>query len=254
VTALLGNVLIDVAVSLVGPITVWAWLHRRDLSLLASAIRPGLRVRVSAAALLRIYEDDGYILFSSRNRPGSYGPIGGVIKYRLASRNELERFGFREETRRHPDMRYDLRGFLPARSLARFVRWWRSGSGRENSTECLRRELTKACAGLPALAVPLDQLSFVPVRTALDGPLKVAAQAYRQFRLLEVCDLDLGAPGAALLRQRLLDLAADPAWPQVIRVTIADIEYGRWKECYIQPQSAFLFGGRRLNADIPMLR
>jgi 8-oxo-dGTP pyrophosphatase MutT (NUDIX family) len=243
-------------VSALGSGAAVLWLHRRRLRLLLSALRPCRRIRVSAAVLLRVQDDGGYVLFHSPRRPGSYGPPGGVAKYSTGARPDLERLGFHEEPRSQPDMRHDLRGFVPSRTLAGFARWWSMGEGRESPAECLRRELHEELAevGHADHGVDLTSVDFVAIRTVLDGPYRVPGQAYRQLRLLEVCDLDPTSSGAAELRRLLLDFAEEPLDEGIIRVSAFDIEYGRRDRYYIQPQSAFLFGERRLNADLPMLR
>ncbi|MFD4277779.1 hypothetical protein R2B67_03200 [Streptomyces cyaneofuscatus] len=253
---MLEEILAGLVVSLLGSGAAVLWLHRRRLRLLLPVLRSADRMRVSAAVLLRVQDDGGYVLFHSPRRPGSYGPPGGVAKYSAGARRELERLGFHEEPRSHPDMRHDLRGFVPARALAGFARWWSRGDGRESAAECLRRELDEELAevGHAHHGVDLTGVDFTPVRTVLDGPHRVPGQPYRQLRLIEVCDLDPASPGATGLLRLLLELAGDPADEGIIRASVFDIEYGRRDRCYIQPQSAYLFGERRLNADLPMMR
>lgn len=253
---MLEEILTGLIVSVICSGAAGLWLHRHRLRLLLPALRPARRMRVSAAVLLRVQDDGGYVLFHSPRRPGSYGPPGGVAKYAAGARPTLERLGFHEEPRSQPNMRHDLRGFVPSRALAAFARWWAKGEGRESAADCLRRELDEELAevGHPDHGIDLSTVDFVAVRTVLDGPHRVPGRSYRQLRLMEVCDLDPASSGAAGLRRQLLDFAEDPADEGVIRVSADDVEYGRRDACYIQPQSAYLFGARRLNADLPILR
>src|SRR5262245_40217381 len=94
------------------------WRHRDHLSLLRVTLWPRGQVRVSFAALLRIKDDDRYVLVGASTRPGFLGPPGGVVKYR-GSAATLDRLGFHEQRTGgyRADRRDDLRGLVPARSL-----------------------------------------------------------------------------------------------------------------------------------------
>ncbi|MFH0173789.1 hypothetical protein ACIA6D_17475 [Streptomyces cacaoi] len=253
--AVVSELVLGLTVSLIGVVASQLWRSRGHLSLLSSAMRPG-RIRVSVAAVLRVQRDDTYILFHSTRRPGSYGPPGGALKYRPSGRQELDRLCFQEEPRPTATASEDLRGFIPARSLPGFVRWWRSGTGRESASEGLRRELAEELTevGHSELAAGVAELSFVAVRTVMDGPMPVLPHRYRQVRFLEVCDLDLGATAALALRQALFQLGESAVESKVICARSVDIEHGRLDHYYIGAHSSFLFGARRLNADLPSLR
>ncbi|WP_178379942.1 hypothetical protein [Cryptosporangium aurantiacum] len=211
-------------------------------------------VRISTAALLRVRDDDRFILFHSPTRPGAYGPPGGVVK--LRSSDALEAVGFRAEPRRNSAMHGDLRGFVPGIALGDFLRWWRTGADRESAPDCLRRELVEELAeiGRPDLAPEVDDVPLTPVRSVVDGPWSVPAAPYDQLRVFEVYDLAPGDARAERFRRTLTGLADDPAEPSVIWADRTDIEYGRCGPHYITPPSAFLFGDRRIHPDLPMLR
>jgi hypothetical protein len=115
-------------VALLGWIASVLWNNRSRLSLLWVSLRPSGEVRVSVASLLRVQDDDRYVVVHSPYRPDSYGPLGGVVKYLPAARPALDRLRFREEPRVDQRMRNDLRGFLPARALPGFVRWFASAA------------------------------------------------------------------------------------------------------------------------------
>jgi hypothetical protein len=241
------EIVISLAVAFTGWVCARLWLHRQHLLLCRYVLRPRLRIRVSVAALLRVQDDDGYILFHSPLRPGHFGPPGGAIKYTPPGRTALERLGFQAEPRTLPDQRDDLRGFIPASSLPRFARWLRSGDGRESATECLKRELREELSevGHPELEDSLGDLVFLPVRTPIEGPRRVAGQPYHQIRFFDIYDLDCTTPAAQALRQTLLDIAGDPSDTGVIRVRREDIEWGRHRVGFILSHAAFLFGSRK---------
>ncbi|WTW98861.1 hypothetical protein OG216_38425 [Streptomycetaceae bacterium NBC_01309] len=232
------------------------WTNRTRLRLLRlSSLRPFGEVRVSVASLLRLQDDDRYVLVHSPVRPDSFGPPGGVVKYHPAARAALDRIGFREERRADTRMRSDLRGFLSSRALPRFARWLDQQVGRETFLECVRRELAEELheIGHPELASGIDQLHFTHVRHIVDGPLKAAGRPYRQLRFFDVWDLDLSTSEAVRLRDALVALAADPSDHGTVFVTADDIMHGRSGRSYIAPQTAYLLGERRFNADLPPL-
>ncbi|ALV30666.1 HU-CCDC81 and SPOR domain-containing protein [Streptomyces sp. CdTB01] len=255
---MLVEIAVGAVVSFLGWISMQVWLHRRHMKLLVSCwLRPRKRVRVSVSVLLRLQDDDCYVLFASVRRPGSYGPPGGVAKYRPSATSALRRLGFQEESRQRPDMRHDLRGFIPGWSLAGFARWWNTAEQRENFGECLSRELAEELAevGYPGLAGShVGGMAFLLMHTVIDGPRSAPGRPYRQIRFFEICELDPAVAGTHLLRQALLDVAADTSEQRVILASGEDIEYGRHQAGYIQPQSAFLLGTHRLHADLPPLR
>lgn len=232
------------------------WTNRARLRLLRlSWLWPFGEVRVSVASLLRLQDDDRYVLVHSPVRPDAFGPPGGVVKYHPAARAALDRIGFREERRMDSRMRSDLRGFVPRWALPRFARWLDQQDGRETSLECLRRELAEELReiGHSELASDIDRLQFVAVRHVLDGPLKAVGRPYRQLRFFDVWDLDPSTAEALRLRDALVALAADPAEDGAVCVTADEIMHGRSGRAYIAPQSAYLVGDRRFHADLPSL-
>ncbi|MGJ6966933.1 hypothetical protein ACSDR0_33960 [Streptosporangium sp. G11] len=215
-------------------------------------------VRVSMSALLRIREGDRYVLFHTPYTPGSYGPPGGVFKFHASAEAVLDRFSFREQRRDSPAgiTRRDLRGFLPARSLAPFLRWFNGGSDRESAAECLRRELTEELAevGHPDLGAEVGTMAFRPVRTVVERPERVPGRDYRQLRLFEVYEPTPTDEAAMRLCLRLLELARAEDERHVILASSQDIIDGRYRELFVGPQSALLFGTRRYRQDIPPMQ
>ncbi|WP_173142258.1 SMODS-associated NUDIX domain-containing protein [Kibdelosporangium persicum] len=218
------------------------------------------RVRVSFSALLRIRDDDRYVLFHAINRPGSYGPPGGAYKYLSDGEAQLERLGFKDEpkpTGLIDHMRHDLRGFVDSRSVKKFIRWFDSGTGRESATECLRRELAEELAevGHPELIDHVASLEFTPLRVVQTGPRQEPGTDYLHLRRFEVYDIAVAPTGAAAqFKQRLLELAEDPTTHLIVGVGATDIEYGRCTAGLIGGQAAFLIGTKRRHPPIPAVR
>ena len=247
--------LITAAVLAVGGLL---WQHRGHLGLLSATLRPTGRLRVSVAALLRVKDDDGYVLFHQPFRPNAYGPPGGVVKYTNGARKALDGMGFVEQrpAGRESTMSHDLRGFVPSRNGIGFLRWYDHGTDRESAAECLRRELREelAEAGHPELVPLAGQLRFEKVRSVVDGPRPTPGKPYRTVRSFEVYDVVADAPDAIELLRRLLELGRDANETEIVLVKAADIEEGRCGQHLIGPQSAFLLGNRRIHEDLPALR
>ncbi|MET9452519.1 hypothetical protein [Streptomyces cinerochromogenes] len=243
-------------VALLGWAAKVLWTNQRRLRLLSVPLRPFQEVRISVASLVRIQDDDRFLLLHSPLRPDAYGPPGGVVKYHPAARPELDRLRFREELRVDQRMRNDLRGFLPAVSVPGFVRWLDRQQNRETALEAVRRELAEELAeiGHPELADGIDRLHFTHVRHVVDGPLAVPGRSYRQLRFFDVWDLDPDVPQAVRLWHGLLAVAADPAASGAVLVTSEDIMHGRHQRFYVAPHAAYLMGDRRYHADLPPLR
>ncbi|MFC4586280.1 SMODS-associated NUDIX domain-containing protein [Sphaerisporangium corydalis] len=254
---MIAGIVSSLIASVLAGIGALAWRNRNLLAILTVILVPIGTVRVSLSALLRIKEGDQYVLLHTPYTPGSYGPPGGVFKFHHLAQEDLDRFSFREERRAsHAGvMQHDLRGFMPARRLAPFLRWFHGGSNRESAMECLRRELREELAevGHPEVATGVETMAFRFVRRLLEPPRSVPGTDYRQVRIFEVYDLEAADESALRLRSRLLELARTPSDQQVILAAGQDIIGGRYGELFIGPQSAFLFGTRRYRQDIPPL-
>ena len=215
-------------------------------------------VRVSFAAILRIRGDNGIVLFEARSRPGAFTPPGGVFKYFGPATDLLDRLGFLADrwTERESDMRNDLRGVLPARSVPEFLRWFESGAYRETAQECLQRELAEELTevGFPGLAADVPNTGFNQLRTEVEGPSPVPGKPYRQLRRFEFHDLVCVNHRSIWLRDRILGLATDPQVRTVLAATTEDITHGRAGKVLIAPHTSYLTGGTRTRSDIPSLR
>ena len=214
-------------------------------------------IRVSFSALLRIRDDHCYLLFHSSARPGSFGPPGGAFKYFEPATPILDRLHFRAERvgSREEIMRGDVRGFLPARKLAGFSRWFDSGAYREDGEECLRRELIEELGevGLPHSASAVGGMRFSLVREVREGPRPVPGKPYRQVRRFNVYDLVSASESTVRLREDLVDAGRDPEVDTVLWATVEEIVHGRCGNALIAPQSAFLVDGVRIHPDLPAL-
>ncbi|MBE8520792.1 hypothetical protein ILP97_25460 [Amycolatopsis sp. H6(2020)] len=227
----------------------------------SAGFRTGKRrqlVRVSCSVLLRLADDDRYVLFDSPKRPGAYGPPGGVVKIHPPAACLLESWGFQPERTGAgaEKMKADLRGTLPAGALRPFQAWFDTNAYRETAGECLHRELREELTevGLGVLEPLTRSLVFSPVRTVREGPAPVTGKPYLQARSFEVYDLVLLSPEAVRIRRELVAAGDDDSCPGVICANFGDIAHGRLRMALIAPQSAFLAGPERLAADLPPVR
>ncbi|MEU3267480.1 hypothetical protein [Streptomyces bacillaris] len=253
---MIEKILVGVAVALLGWIGRTLVRNRHHLRLLRLLLTPRRRVRVSVAILLRVQDEDHYVLFGSPTRPGSFGPPGGVVKYHDSERRGLDKLRFDPEGRTSGVMKHDLRGFLPAVMVPGFARWLHRGTGREHSTDCLRRELAEELGeiGRPELTHLSQAVRFSLVRKVIDGPWAVPGEQYRQIRFMEVYDLLCDRPEADELRTALVTLSRAQGDSQVVGATRQDILRGRSGPHLVLPQSAFLVGDRRVREDIQPVR
>jgi hypothetical protein len=156
---------------LAAPLGHWAVINRHDLKLSLRCLffLRKQRIRISYAALLRIEYAGQYLLVAGRLRKGSFGPLGGAYKYFREAQTDLDHIAFEPQVLSQiagPGIEFDLRGFLRGRSVPKFMAWFRGGTGRENDSECLKRELREELggAGLTEFVADVEDLTFTLVR------------------------------------------------------------------------------------------
>jgi hypothetical protein len=186
------------------------------------------RVRISIAVLLRVVVDGRFLLARMPRRPDALGPLGGAVRFDSVALRELTEIGFDPQLASPPGAAgaQDLRGFLLARELPQFVRWFWSGRNREDSLACLRRELREECAelALPVSAADIDGLQFSFMWRVVEGPrLPSPNSDYLQFRLLDVFDLSDVSANRGFKEVLLNSAGGSP----VTAVSVAEIKKGR---------------------------
>jgi SMODS-associated NUDIX domain len=252
------GVLSSLLAAVIFAVGAFFWRYRKNRRLLRPALLIGKKVRVSFSVILRVKDDDCFVLFRASSRP-SYGPPGGVFKYYPAAQNELDNLEYQDEVR--PKIvgerrRLDLRGFIPGRSTAGFRRWFNTGVNRESATEALRRELAEEVAevGHAELAANVGTLAFTYVRAVEEGPRREHGSGYLNLRRFEIYDLDTANESSLQFQRALVQLAHDDNSPRIICVDTTDISHGRSGDNLISGHSAFLFGRKRFHDPLPTIR
>lgn len=254
------GVLASLIAAVIFAAAAFLWRHRsnqllRHPNLLFSR---KVRIRVSFAAILRIKDDDCFVLFRASSRP-SFGPPGGVFKYNPAAQRELDRLEYQDEAR--PKIvgerrRRDLRGFIPARSMAGFTHWFKQDVDRETATEALRRELAEEVAevGHAELAADVAALTFIRVRTVEEGPRREHRSEYFTLRRFEIYDLDITNEPSLQFQRKIVHIARDPSSPCIICVSAEDISHGRCNNDIISGHAVYLFGNKWFRDPLPPIR
>lgn len=101
------------------------------------------RVRISCAYLFRIKSDNKYLLIKNK-RIDQFQPVGGVYKYYESFKDESNKLGLTFEKNDNFYEKNDLRVYVPAKKVLRFIKWFNSGKNREiNVTREFYEELIK---------------------------------------------------------------------------------------------------------------
>lgn len=234
------------------------WRNRSNFDLIRSKFLVRTMVRVSFSAILRVRDGDCYVLYAAGSRP-SFSPPGGVFKYYNSAQRALDKLKYVDETRPGTTgerRRFDLRGFIPARSVLGFVHWFDKAAGRESAAECLFRETVEELIELrhPKLASGVSKPAFTHVRTVTEKLRREPGSDYLHLRRFEVYDLDMTEEPSRELRGKLIQLAHDPLSPDVVCVNAEDIIRGRHNNHLISGHAAFLLGNKRYNLPLPPLR
>jgi SMODS-associated NUDIX domain len=185
-------------------------------------------VRVSMSALIKITQDDRYLLVKSNLYPEFFGPFGGVYKYDKEALERLGQLRFVPQSAQTSsgDLVGDLRGFIEAPKFLTFVTWFKSGKDREDSDYCLRRELCEELKeiGLDDLISLVGKLRFKFVRNVMTNSLTVIGQTYSQVRWFDIYELVIDDAGQKFLTTLMQVVVENQG---VISVTHREIENRR---------------------------
>lgn len=158
-----------------------------------SLLNRNAKIRVSCACLLKLEIGGKYILIKSKLRKDNYGPIGGAIKYHDSARSFLVSIDYESEIHNEEELKKkinrDLRIYIPAKNLFKFVNWYVTGKDREEN--CLFREFKEELeeVGLKDLLSKYEIPDFSHIRKVSEGPHRVPGKSYFQFRILTIYEL-----------------------------------------------------------------
>jgi hypothetical protein len=210
-------------------------------------------IRVAFCAMLLLRDGDRYLLIRNLHRRESFGPFGGVFKYKDISK--LDDLEFKPQTQPYAnDMKEDIRGFLPRKRLPSLIAWFKKGWGRESSEECLTREMREemAEAELPRRLNFPESLRIKHVRTVEELPARVPGQLYTQYRIFEVHELNLAFSSMKKFNSQLFSVVPRHR-NNLLLATAKEIEVGRAESGeLIGHHACYLIGKKRLRPESPM--
>ena len=171
--SLLGAIIIKVIIEAVNNIdTLWLWL------LLNTKYR-NKKIRITASYLFRINIDGDYFLVLS-SRIQKYVPAGGVYKMYPSAKGAIGDLGIQDDDLIPIDKtsKDDLRIYLPAIHVLKFVRWFRSKKNREVTYE---REFFEEITNTGVL--PKELFPFVRAEFDYSIPLKIEINHSGEFEI-----------------------------------------------------------------------
>lgn len=214
----------------------------------------GEDMRVAFSALLRIKDADSYLLVRNHLRRYAFGPFGGVYKQLASARSTLDGLEFRAQSGTDvDDMRNDIRGFLPRKHILAMTRWFEAGTGREDATTCLRRELSQELheIGLGEEHPVPSIINFGLVRRIQEGPRCAVGQTFLQYRSFDVYEITDETDDVHQFVKNLRIAAR--THDDLLLASSSDIVKGRSSDgSFIGHHCGYLFGRRRVRPDEPM--
>ena len=224
------------------------YLHIRLIK--CRLFHPNQDIRIAFSAMLLIRQGGKYLLVRNLHRPESFGPLGGVYKY--TDSTFLDELEFKPQVF-DSDMANDLRGFLPRKRLAKLVVWFKQAKDRESASDCLKRELAEEVreAGLKKIKDP-DNVPVRLVRSVHEGPEKIPGQAYTQYRIFEIYELDSPKGRLKDLQERLVDEATQ-GHKNLVLAHAEEIISGRDASGHlIGHHAGYFLGEKRIRPESPM--
>jgi hypothetical protein len=219
-------------------------MRELSIALTHGSVYRSRQIRVSMAEILSIKNGDKYVLIDNINKPERVAPIGGVVRYFDSVAPMLEdKIEFEPEYKAGA-RRYDLRGFIQGKNFSKFLRWYGTGIDREHSA--LAREIEEEFLeiGIRDITNVVRRPEFETSRIVFEGPKKVTAKQYWQYRQFTVYELrekqsDVSKILAHFIRSHLGKSR------RLVSVSADEIRNGKTMDGRLIGNSAgYLFGGR----------
>jgi SMODS-associated NUDIX domain len=214
-----------------------------------SVVYRSRRIRVSMAQILSIQMDNKYVLIANAKRPERVTPIGGVVHYFPSETDTLEgKIGFKHELK-NAEERYDLRGYILGKHFVPFLRWYATGSGREQNA--LAREIEEELSEIGASRVEryVRRPEFVRARDVHEGPSPIRGGEYWQYRFFEVYTLQEESAISKALAGFIRKEARKS--PNLALATTDEIRAGRLADGRIVGDSAGYLFSNSLHGVVP---
>jgi hypothetical protein len=184
-------------------------------------------IRISCASLLKIEDENKFLLIRNRLRPNFYCPIGGALRYSSSATSFLKEIDFQHDGSHSQinaeKLKRDLRGFIPAKNLFKFIEWYAKSKDREENS--LHREIAEEFTEirLGRLLKYTKGIEFNFLKEITEIPHSVSGKKFLQFRILRIYELSSDFTDLNLLMKNI----KIENNPNLIWVTSDEIEQGR---------------------------
>ncbi len=197
--------------------------------ILYGVFKKNKKIRISLSALLRIKNEDKYLLIRNKLRPELFGPIGGSLKYYSQAKTFLDKLEFEADNfSKYVDsskLKRDLRGFIPAKNLFKFIAWFETRIEREEN--CLHRELKEELLEIKEdkIIQRLNTPEFSLIRQINERPHKIAGKTFLQFRIIRIDEFSDDYANESKIIEQFIE--AEKNNSDLIWVTSDEIKQGR---------------------------
>lgn len=211
---LIENSTVSILSFFVGTFLSWIISNRGMLKIgFDSLIHWNQEYRVSISYLFRIKIDNKYLLIKG-NRIDQYQPIGGVYKYYESFKENLNKWGVRDESEESFFEKNDLRIYVKGKNLCKVIKWFETMKNREFS---VNREFVEELIRTDILSDDaLHNAKFEFVRRQNSGVHVSQHFKCREVLIYDIIDVELSKEDVDILIEKCKTNAS---------VILADFEF-----------------------------